>query len=198
MRVRSLAGRCRWYLRALGGNPLIRASDRLETLTVLAVLALALFAIPFASHTGRQTYDARMHIAAEQASTRHSVQAEAVEASTNMSADLMSSSYVRVQWPEGPNMRTERVFTHATVKPGDPFTVWLDQTGKVVEPPLLPTDAQASAVAAAATTWGGVVAASVLAAFLIRMTLDRSRARAWERELRLLSHNDDGWANKHI
>jgi hypothetical protein len=31
---------------------------------------------------------------------------------------------------------------------------------------------------------------------MIRRGLDRARDRAWEREIRLFAHNDDGWANR--
>ncbi len=49
-----------------------------------------------------------------------------------------------------------------------------------------------------AGVWLGAVALSVLIAYLVRRLLDRMRANAWERELRLLAHNDDGWANRRI
>jgi hypothetical protein len=41
------------------------------------------------------------------------------------------------------------------------------------------------------------VAFSVLSALAFRRALDRVRARAWERELLVLAHNDDGWANRY-
>ena len=55
-----------------------------------------------------------------------------------------------------------------------------------------------SAAGAAGILWGTIVTCSAFAALVVRRTLDRSRDRAWERELHLLAYNDDGWANRHI
>lgn len=198
MCVTSFARRFRWHLHALGFNPLIRASDRLEALAVLAVLVTALFAVPAAAHAGTLIYDAGVRTANEQAHSRHSVEAVAVEGSLSMPADFDGPAYVRAQWRAGTQLRTEPVITPATVKAGEPLTIWLDDTGKVVAAPLTADDARLSAVSAAGTVWIVIVVCSALAAFVIRRGLDRSRDRAWERELHLLAYNDDGWANRHI
>jgi len=68
----------------------------------------------------------------------------------------------------------------------------------VVAAPLTKDDAEVNAVAAAGMVWIVVVVCSALAAIVIRRGLDRARDRTWEHELRLLAHNDDGWANRHI
>jgi hypothetical protein len=67
-------------------------------------------------------------------------------------------------------------------KAGSAVTVWLDRTGAVVAPPRQPADSQALGAAV------GMV--MVMAGWpllwvsfrLLRMPLDRRRARAWERE----------------
>jgi hypothetical protein len=200
--VTSFAGRFCWHARALGFNPLIRASDRLEALAVLAVLFIALTAIPAAAQAGTLMYDSNVRTAEEQAHSRHSVQALVVERSTVPATDVKGSAfddsaYVRAQWREGTHVRTEEVVSPATVKTGDPLNVWLYDTGKVVAAPLTKEDAKVNAFAAAGMVWTAIVACCALAAFVIRRGLDRSRDRAWERELQLLAHNDDGWANRH-
>ncbi|MBX9918566.1 MAG: hypothetical protein K2Y33_01855 [Mycolicibacterium frederiksbergense] len=73
-----LAGRLRWYLRALGFHPLVRTVDRLEALTVLGVLVAGLFAIPVAVSAGTVVHDASLRTAEQQAQSRHSVQAVVV------------------------------------------------------------------------------------------------------------------------
>jgi hypothetical protein len=196
--VTSFARSVRWQLRALGFNPLIRTSDRIEALAVLAVLVTAFFAIPFAAQAGTQVYDAGVHTADEQAHSRHSVEAVAVDGSISMPADFESSAYVRAQWHEGARVRTEQVLTPATLKAGDPLKIWLDDTGRVVAAPLTLDDARMNAVGVVGTVWVSIVACSALLAFAIRRGLDRSRARYWERELHLMAHNDDGWANRSI
>jgi hypothetical protein len=197
-RVTSFARSFRWHLRALGFNPLIRTSDRLEALAVLAVLITTFFAIPFAAQAGTQIYDTGVRTANEQAHSRHSVEAVAVDGSVSMPADFESSAYVRAQWHEGARVRTEQVLTPATLKAGDPLKIWLDDTGRVVAAPLTVDDAKMNALGATGTVWVTIVACSALLAFAIRCGLDRSRARSWERELHLMAHNDDGWANRNI
>ncbi len=198
MSVTLFAKRVRWYLRALGFNPLIRASDRLEALAALAVLVTALLAVPAAAQAGDMIYDAGVRTANEQAHTRHAVEAVAVDGSARMPVDFDSPAYVRAQWREGTHLRTEQVITPATLKPGESLKVWLDDGGKVVAAPRTPDDAKLSATVAAGSVWLAIVVCSAMLAFGVRRWLDGSRDRAWERELRLLAHNDDGWANRHI
>jgi hypothetical protein len=197
MGITLFARRLRRQLRALGFNPLIRASDRLEALAVLAVLGTALFAVPVAAQAGTQIYDAGVRTAHEQAHSRHFVEAVVVDGSTGLPADLDGADYVRAQWREGTQLRTEQIITPATIEAGDRIKVWLDDTGKVVAAPLTMADANLSALVGAGTVWVAIVACSAVVAFVIRRGLDRTRDRAWERELHLLAHNDDGWVNRH-
>jgi len=197
MALTTFAQKCRWYRRALGRNPLIRGADRLEAVAVLIVFVLALVAVPVAAHTGSRIYDTRLQLATEQAQTRHSVEAEVVRGITGIPTDFNTPAYVQVQWREGAQTRTERVMSPATVKQGAHLTLWLDQSGQVVSAPLTAGDAKVSAVGTAWVVWFATVVVGSLAALGVRRGLDRSRDRAWERELLLLAHNDDGWANRH-
>ena len=190
-----------WFgrqLRALGRNPLIRASDRFEALVILAVFATTIFAIPAAAHAGTLTHDAGVRTASEQSHSRHSVEAVAVAGSTTMATEVDSSAYVRAQWRDGTQLRTEGVIAPASVRAGEPLTIWLDDAGKVVAAPLTPADAELSAAVATGSVWVSIVACSALVAFVVSVGLGRSRDRAWERELNLLAHNDDGWANRQL
>lgn len=173
----------RWHLRALGSNPLIRRSDRLEALVFLGVLVVALLAIPFATNIGRQTFDGYMQTVSEQADTRHSIEATVLDGSTSVLTDFEGPTPVRVQWPEGDELRTEYVFSPGIVKAGDSMTIWVDDEGKVVTAPHTATDAQVSAIGAGMTIWISVVAFGAMAAFGVRRGLDRSRDRGWDREV---------------
>lgn len=190
------AERLRWYLRALGFHPLVRTVDRLEALAVLGVLIAGLFAIPAAASAGTVVHDASLRTAEQQAQSRHPVQAVVVSG-VGAPTEFDTPAYVRAQWQQGSQRRTESVVSPATIRPGDHMTVWLDDTGKVVAAPLRAEDAALTATAAAVSFWISIVMGCALVAYLIRRGLDRSRARAWERELLLLAHNDDGWANRH-
>jgi hypothetical protein len=194
--VTSLARRLRWYLQAVGFNPLVRVSDRIEALVVLAVVVSACFAIPAAAQAGTLVLDAGVRTAQEQAQSRHSVEAVALERSASLLVDVDSPAYVRAQWREGTRLRTEHVITPVAVGAGQPLTIWVDDADKVVAAPLTTDDANLSAVLAGGTAWVAIVVCSALVAFGARRALDRSRDRAWERELNVLAHNDDGWANR--
>lgn len=187
----------RRQLRALGFNPLVRVADRLEAFAVLAVLITALVAVPLATAAEAMVYESGSRTAKAEALTRHSVQALVIEGS-GLPADFDSPAYVRAQWHEGTQTRTEQIVSPATVTVGDQMTVWLDDSGKVVAAPLKTDDAKLNAIAAAVAIWITIVTCSVGASLLIRSGLDRSRDRAWDRELHLMAHNDDGWANRHI
>jgi hypothetical protein len=196
MDFQSFARSVRRQLTALGRNPLVRTSDRLEAFAVLAVLVIGLLAIPLAARVEDENYRARLPTAIEEMQTRHSVQAVAVEGSNGLPTDFYNPNYVRVQWHEGTRVRTEEVVSPGTIKAGDPLVIWLDQTGKVVTTPLTPGDVEFSAATVGWTVWVMAVVFSGLAAVAVRVWLDRSRSRAWERELTLMAHNDDGWANR--
>ncbi|MBI3213857.1 MAG: hypothetical protein HYZ38_08570 [Mycobacterium sp.] len=188
----------RWHLRTFATNPILRAGDRLQGLAVILLVLSAPLVIPLASHAGALVYEAGVRTAAEQGSHRHSVDAVALEGRTALPVDFDSSDYVRAQWHEGSTPHSAQVVAPATVKPGDTLKIWLDDTGEVVSAPLSVADAKLNAFIAAGLAWTGMVMCCALLAFVFRRALDGSRARAWDRELYLLTNNDDGWANRHI
>ena len=194
--VTLFAGRVRWYRRALGFNPLIRGTDRLEVLALLFVVVAAVFACPIAMSAEAMVHDSGVRTATEQSHSRHSVDALVIEG-TGLPTDFDTPAYVRAQWHEGTQVRTEQVVSPATTRPGDHMTIWLNDSGKIVNAPLRPGDAALNALLAAAAVWVTIVGCFAFAAFLVRQALDRHRGRAWERELRLLAYNDDGWAHRH-
>jgi hypothetical protein len=181
-------------MRALGRNPLVRASDRCEALAVLVVIVVGLLAIPFAARFEASSYDDGIRIVEQQTSTRHTVETAVVRGS--VPTDFDSPLSVLVQWHDGPRLRTEEVVSPATVKPGATLNIWLDDTGKVTSAPLTPVDVKITAVSVGWTVWALAVVFSGIVAVAFRVWLDRSRARAWERALLLMAHNDDGWANR--
>lgn len=170
----------------------------MEVLAVLAVLAVALFALPVAALVKDEAYSATVRTAFQQAQSRHAVEASVLESTTGLLADFDSPEYVRVQWHHGGQLHDEKVVAPAPVEAGDALTIWVDDAGEVVAAPVTVGDAAMGGLAAAITAWLGIVACGALVALVIRRGLDRARDRGWERELRLLAHNDDGWANRHI
>jgi pyruvate carboxylase len=59
-------------------------------------------------------------------------------------------------------------------------------------------DAQAAGTSRAWASWVAVAGLCGLLTSGIRRCLDRYRAESWQRELALMAHNDDGWANRQL
>ncbi|MCV7229047.1 Rv1733c family protein [Mycolicibacterium komossense] len=190
--------RVRWVMHALGTNPLIRRTDRLEAISIVLIIGLSLIAIPFVNRIGDDISEARMQTISAQQRDWHPVTAVALNDSSAPSARFAKPAPVRAQWKEGTQLRTELVPGPVFLKAGAPLTVWLDGSGKIVHPPTTADEVRSSMTSRAWAVWLSAVAAAALVAAGLRRWLDRSRTRAWERELQLLAHNDDGWANRLI
>jgi hypothetical protein len=108
MGATSVGPRWRWYLHALGHNPMIRRSDRIEAFSVLAVLVVAILSIPFAGHVGATTYDTQMRLVREQAHDRHPVRTVVIDGNTSVAADPDNPGYVRVRWLDGTGLAPNR------------------------------------------------------------------------------------------
>ncbi|CAN5120418.1 membrane protein [soil metagenome] len=164
---------------------------------MLLVFVVAALAIPVASRAGDEAYEARMLSIEEQLRTRHSVEAVVVGNTSATATRYARPGPVRAQWREGSETRSEMVKSSTVVNAGATVTVWLDNSGEVVSPPETPEVARSLAAGRTWTLWLGTVVAATLIAYASRRLLDRSRIRAWERELLVLAHNDDGWADRH-
>lgn len=173
-------------------------TDRVEAIAILAVLATALFVVPTAAQSGANVYAAHMRAITEQTRSQHQVDAEVIHGTVQEAQGFSTGLPVVVQWREGAQTRTARATFPAPTSTGQRVVIWLDHQGKVVDVAKHQADAQLSAFGRFAGVWLGAVASSMLIAFLIRRWLDRMRANAWERELQLFAHNDDGWANRRI
>lgn len=64
-----------WIIRAVGRNPLVRTSDRVEALTLMLVFATALVVTPFSAAIGTAVHDTHARAYAEQSRDRHPVTA---------------------------------------------------------------------------------------------------------------------------
>jgi hypothetical protein len=184
--------------RGLARNPLARMSDRVEAIAILAVVLTALLIVPTAAQSGADVYATQMRAITEQTRSLHPVNAEVIRGTVQGAQRSSTALPVSVQWREGSQTRTGRTTFPTPTTTGQRVVIWLDPQGKVIDAPRRKADAQLSAFMRSAGVWLGAVALSVLIAYLVRRLLDRMRANAWERELQLLAHNDDGWANRRI
>lgn len=190
-----IARRRPWALCALGTNPLIRAGDRIEALAVFLAVACVVAAIPGALYIGERLYADRAARVSEQIRTRHPVEAMAVDSSAVAAGRVTPVRAVQARWVTAFTERVERVPVDRTVKVGDRLTVWLNSAGKVTAPPEVLEDSRGYIAAFAVMAAMGVTLACAVLLASVRGVLEGWRFRSWDREWRLVIHNDDGLAN---
>lgn len=166
--------------RLFGHNPLIRASDRLEALMLVLVIAISLLAIPIGAAVGTAVHESSSRVHAEQAQGRRQLTATSI-GDSHPRRDLESPTVtVPARWSVDGIEHTGDVAAPLNVKTGDAIEIWVDAKGAPVRPAVRTTvDA---GVAFAVATWSTM---SLLAAGLfavVRVALDRSRYARWQRD----------------
>ena len=182
-------------LRIFSRNPLIRRSDRIDALIVPLAFLLVIVAAACAGVLGTLAHDVESRRCSEEARTRHSVTATAVEDSVPGSLPGPAVSKVRVRWRAIGADHIDTLTWDQAVKAGTPLSIWIDENGDKVEPPTPPALAGANAVLAAAVAWWIVFLIAALAAEAARARTTRLRDAQWDRELRLLLDGEDGRTN---
>jgi hypothetical protein len=182
-----------WVLRAVGRNPLVRASDRLELLIVTLAISVVVLAAACAGALGTAVYDARSRVYSAQAKARHAVVAEAThDSAVVLGVGDNMTTRVNVRWQvDGAGHTGSLALDHAA-KTGDPLMIWVDRSGNRVDPPTPTSQAGVDAVVVAYFSWQVV---ALVAAGLIRIArsrLDRRRYFGWERDIRSLIHGTGG------
>lgn len=174
-------GRC-WIIRALGRNLLVRFSDRVEAVLLVLVVATALVVIPVAGAIGTAVHEARARLYAEEAQTRHTIAATAIEDSTvfvEQDAEMFSA---QARWRVNGVEHVGSVDLVHEAKVGDQLDIWVDGSGSLVAAPTPTWQAGTAAIFAAVGAWliamTGVAGLSVF----VRSHLTRRRYRGWERE----------------
>jgi hypothetical protein len=168
-----------------GKNPLRRRSDRIETVVLWCAVIAALLLVPVGAAVGTSYRNASNASADARRTELHQVTARTLEGTEGLvptaPGDVLTSVRISYLDPSG----AERQGTTNVVigtKADAEVTVWLDRNGKIVKAPASQGDA------AAIGTWMGMlaVAGSWLALWgavrLVRVPLDRRRARDWSAE----------------
>jgi hypothetical protein len=184
----NLARLARWL--GIDRNPLRRGTDRLEAALRLAVIFLAVAAVPAgAVAVGRWADHDASHRAQAQRTVNHQVTAILLE---DAPATGIPDPYTSVQtaWvparyqPPGQPPRTAEVLAVTGARKGSTVRTWIDPSGAVTGPPIdhrvLVGDVWIAVVATCLVPWLLLLAASVI----VRRMLDHWRLRAWEAEWR--------------
>jgi hypothetical protein len=184
----------RWRLaQALGRNPLVRRSDRIEVIVMVLAVAVSLAVIPFAGAIGTAVHDGQSRVYAAERQSRHKVEATSTE--NNATGPKGPVAAVMPRWQPG-DIENAGAFSYDTPpKTGAKIDVWVDQSGHRVSAPPPSWQAGVDAVTAAIGFWLAVSAAAALLVALVRGGLKRARYAGWNRDIASLVH-DGGRTNR--
>jgi hypothetical protein len=196
--------RPRGLLARLGfdGNPLRRTTDWMESATAVALLAAFLLVTPVvAMFAGQWAYGKGAAAERLQDGDRHRVQATVLESEPAGSATADGSalhSRATIRWT-GPDARTHKgsLRVSPTAERGDRVSVWIDEQGRQVSPPLTHTQVVANAVSSGLLTFAGSAVLLGGVWFLVRRHLDRVRMDEWEADWLMVAPRwtDQGWTD---
>ena len=135
-------GRC-WIIRAVGRNPLVRTSDRVEALILILVFATALAVTPVSGAIGTAVHDTHARAYAEQSRDRHPVtamvtdkpSATVIEDAIAMSEQTHVVVRAPVRWRVDGVDHTETLKVDPEAKVGDRVDIWVDGSGHRVAAP---------------------------------------------------------------
>jgi hypothetical protein len=158
-----------WLARLVGRNPLVRRSDRLETLA--AAMVPMVLAISGAAALGMAVKDSVASTFARQAISRHHITATA---STGADLHVVGESQTfdtTARWLAADGVHVGTVTAPKMVRAGAPVDFWVDKDGTV-------------------TVLSWMAVAATLGA--LRRRLDRDRYTGWDHALRSLAGTDGG------
>lgn len=182
--------------RLFSRNPLVRTSDRIETAVGTLAVVVVVIATAFAGVFGTLIHDSQAQKYLHQAQTRHVVVATAVDDSESGAAPETTAFTVQARWRYNGIDYTDLLGWANFVKAGEPLTIWVDDSGKQVEPPSPVERATMDALSAAVVGWLIVVAAAAQVVAAVRAHATRMRNAQWERDIRCLTDDDGGRTNR--
>ncbi len=182
-----------WRLRPWSGNPLMRRSDRIESVVILIVAVTVLLLVPLAGAIGTAAHARLTDQARSAAASGRQVQALLLENSRppvaeNPTRAPTGHDQVRAQWEVDGTERSGLVDTDVGAEAGQTVTVWIDTSGNYMHAPNTGTENAIEAISVAfaflmlGTTAGGLLLLG------IRCLLAAYRRSGWQREWQSLEH----------
>jgi len=182
------AGRVRRKLREFwpDKNPLRRRWDRAEAVILGGlVTAFVVGGTLAALIAGRCAYDGALHARHAELATWRQVPAVLLTTASGQEAGFDASAKARWIAPDGAR-RTGQVFSLAGSPPGTTVKVWVDKAGRLVGPPLQPSQVQGQAVLAAVLSVMAVAMVLWGTGLAAHWAADRHRLAAWDDEWRAI------------
>nr|WP_271213730.1 hypothetical protein [Rhodococcus wratislaviensis]GLK40951.1 membrane protein [Rhodococcus wratislaviensis] len=177
-----------WRLAPWSRNPLMRATDRCDSVVAAVLITFILMVVPFAAALGTVTYTSLNERSHAELRTSHAQSAVVIDDPRHVVvADAPSRSpemqgRATVQWtaPDGVLRSTDVEIRPGTHR-GDTVTVWVDLTGNVVDEPRSGVENATIAVSAALLVWTVAAVCSLLLYVGVRWMNGRSRMHQWDR-----------------
>lgn len=181
-------------LRLFSRNPLIRLSDRIETAVVALAVLFVVVAAGGAGVMGTVIHDKQAQKYREQAQTRHTVVAWAVDDSQPTVSPETTPFIVHARWKVNGVDHLELLGWNRAAKAGDALEIWVDNYGRAVTAPRPIGRAVVDAVAAAFIGWVIAILAAAEVVGALCAHLRRIRDDQWDRDIRSLV--DGGFTNR--
>jgi hypothetical protein len=170
-------------LQALGSNPLVRRSDRIEALSFVAAVLILVIATPFVGAFATSVHDTREQVYTREAQHRHPATATATEEGELVAASNDVWFTAHAQWNAAGEDRVGVVKWPGHAKIGDSQAIWVDDDGQYAPPPGPPSRATTDAWAIGLLLWIALFGALAGAYCAIRWRLDARRFAQWELRL---------------
>lgn len=178
-------------LQALGSNPLVRGSDRIEALSFVAAVLILVIATPFVCAFATSLHDTREQLYTEEAQHRHPVMATATEEGELVAASNDVWFTAQAQWNAAGEDRVGVVKWPGRAKIGDRQSIWVDDNGQYALPPRPPGRATTDAWAIGLVVWFAMFDAVAGAYCAIRWRLDARRLAQWDLEINRITEGGD-------
>jgi hypothetical protein len=177
-----------WLCRAVRGarpdrNPLRRRTDRLETCVLAGLFVAAAAGAPFAAQAAGHAWHAGAAQARQaQLAARHEVTAVLAQSAGVIGEYTLSSQAPTLaSWTSAGGARRAG---DVPATPGSPsgtlVSVWTDDNGYLVSPPLTVTQVADQTDAARVAAVGGIIIGYTASTLAIRQLLNRRRMAAWD------------------
>jgi hypothetical protein len=173
-----------------GRNALARRSDRVQAALLIAVVLIALSAIPFAAAVASEKYAQQTQVSLQQNSTRHLVTATllgdgvAVDSTSRASGNPTPTA---ATWHLADGTpRLGKISAGPGIQAGQTVPIWIDAGGNPVAAPLSADAVDIFAVGVGLGLWVCLCLALAAVYLLTRYGLDRARSARWQREWALL------------
>lgn len=171
-------------LNGLRRSPLIRISDRVESIMAILGILMVIVALPVGAAVGTSVRDVQARVLAEHAATLSEVDALVTAKSKSRSDGPYDVVYeTPVRWMTDGIDHNGVAESSSPLRVGDHVPVWLSESGQVTRGPAPADEAARQGIAAAIVVWMSVASVVGCAYWALRCHLDTVRYRLWENEL---------------